>query len=84
MAAVVVDYDATEALAGCVASLLAEGVGQVVVVENGAPEGARVALAEAAPGGGVPVVVPGRNVGYGAGANRGVAAVAAGGGCVPA
>jgi N-acetylglucosaminyl-diphospho-decaprenol L-rhamnosyltransferase len=72
VAGVVVDYDAGQVLAGCVTSLLAEGVGQVVVVENGAADGARAAL-EAA-GLAVPVVVPGHNVGYGAGANRGMAA----------
>ena len=34
--AVVVDYDAGDVLAACVGSLLDEGVGRVVVVENGA------------------------------------------------
>ena len=72
VAAVVVDYEAGDVLAECVASLLAEKVGQVVVVENGAPDGARRVLDKA--GLAVPVVVPGRNVGYGAGANRGMAA----------
>ncbi len=81
VAAVVVDYDAGEVLARCVASLLADGVEQVVVVENGAADGARAALAAMAPAGPeaqatpVAVVAPGRNVGYGAGANRGMAAL---------
>jgi N-acetylglucosaminyl-diphospho-decaprenol L-rhamnosyltransferase len=69
--AVVVDYEAGPVLAEGVASLLAEGVG-VVVVENGGPDGARLALARA--GLEVPVVATGRNLGYGAGANRGLAA----------
>ncbi|MGH9091369.1 MAG: glycosyltransferase [Acidimicrobiales bacterium] len=72
VAAVVVDYCAGDVLAACVASLLDERVGRVVVVENGPGDGARAALA--ASGLAVPVVVPGRNLGYGAGANRGMAA----------
>jgi N-acetylglucosaminyl-diphospho-decaprenol L-rhamnosyltransferase len=73
--AVVVDYDAGPVLAGCVRSLLDEGVGGVVVVDNGPSDGARSVLQ--ASGLSVPVVVPGRNVGYGAGANRGIAATGA-------
>jgi len=69
VAAVVVDYDAGEVLGACVRSLLDEGVRQVVVVENGDPRRARPALEGLT----VPLVVPGRNLGYGAGANRGVA-----------
>jgi len=78
---VVVDYDAGEVLERCVASLLADGVEQVVVVENGAADGARAALAATTPAGPeaqvtpVAVVAPGRNIGYGAGANRGIAAL---------
>ena len=74
LAAVVVDYEAGPVLAECVASLRAEGVDEVVVVENGWPEAARRSLAEA--GIDVPVLVTGRNLGYGAGANRGIAATA--------
>jgi N-acetylglucosaminyl-diphospho-decaprenol L-rhamnosyltransferase len=73
--AVVVDYDAGAVLAACVASLHDDGVDRVVVVENGGPDGARTAL-EAA-GLQAPVVATGRNLGYGAGANRGVAACGA-------
>lgn len=69
VAAVVVDYNAGAVLGSCVASLLDDGVRQVVVVENGDPQGARSAL----DGLTVPLVVPGRNLGYGAGANRGIA-----------
>ncbi len=73
VAAVVVDYEAADVLADCVGSLLAEQVGRVVVVENGTAEAARAALAAA--GLSVPLLVTGRNLGYGAGANRGVAAL---------
>ena len=72
VAGVVVDYAAGPVLAECVASLLADGVDEVVVVENGDSSGARRVLDEA--GMAVPVVASGRNLGYGAGANRGVAA----------
>jgi N-acetylglucosaminyl-diphospho-decaprenol L-rhamnosyltransferase len=74
VAAVVVDYEAADVLAGCVGSLLADRVAEVVVVENGAPEEARRALHRA--GLEVPFVVTGHNLGYGAGANRGIAALA--------
>jgi N-acetylglucosaminyl-diphospho-decaprenol L-rhamnosyltransferase len=70
VAAVVVDYDAGDVLGECVRSLLDDGVGQVVVVENGDASTARRALDGLA----VPLVVTGRNLGYGAGANRGIAA----------
>ncbi len=72
IAAVVVDYDAGPVLADCVASLRGDGLEGVVVVETGGPDGARTALEEA--GLEAPVVATGRNLGYGAGANRGVAA----------
>ncbi len=71
VAAVVVDYRAGSVLADCVGSLRAEGIGQIVVVENGDPSAASRALP---PAWGTPVVHPGRNLGYGAGVNRGVAA----------
>jgi N-acetylglucosaminyl-diphospho-decaprenol L-rhamnosyltransferase len=74
--AVVVDYDTGDAVVACAESLLAEPVGPVVVVENGDPEAARAALEGAGLADRVPLVVPGRNLGYGAGANRGVAATA--------
>lgn len=72
VAAVVVDYDAGGVLAECVRSLLAEGARRVVVVENGDPATARAALEPA--GISLPLLVTGRNLGYGAGANRGMAA----------
>jgi N-acetylglucosaminyl-diphospho-decaprenol L-rhamnosyltransferase len=72
--AVVVDYDAPESLEACLVSLRRDGVGEIVVVENGDPGPARRvvgALGEA-----VDLVATGRNVGYGAGANRGFSAAA--------
>jgi N-acetylglucosaminyl-diphospho-decaprenol L-rhamnosyltransferase len=72
--AVVVDYDAGPILLDCLDSLDADGVAQIVVVENGDAVRARVVLA-ASPHAAVPLVDTGRNVGYGAGANRGIAAL---------
>ncbi len=77
--AVVVDHDAGPLLDGCVRSILDDGGAPVVVVENGAPGSAGVALAEllaARPVPPVHIVRPGRNVGFGAGVNRGLAALA--------
>jgi N-acetylglucosaminyl-diphospho-decaprenol L-rhamnosyltransferase len=82
ISAVVVDHDAGALLEGCVRSLLADGASPVVVVENGAPGSAAAALEgllgetkarAAAP---VHLVRPGRNLGFGAGVNRGLAALA--------
>ena len=80
IAAVVVDHDAGPLLEGCVRSLLTEGA-TVVVVENGAAGSAAAALRgisdarpEPPP---VRIVRPGCNVGFGAGVNRGLAALAA-------
>ena len=77
--AVVVDHDAGPQLEACLRSVLEDGAQQVVVVENGAPGSVDRALAalsaerSTAP---VRVVRPGKNLGYGAGANRGLAALA--------
>jgi N-acetylglucosaminyl-diphospho-decaprenol L-rhamnosyltransferase len=71
VAAVVVDFNAGEVLARCVASLLAEGCATVVVVENGDAGGARAILEGASLD--ATVVEPPRNLGYGAGANAGMA-----------
>ena len=77
--AVVVDHDAGPLLEGCVRSLLENGASPVVVVENGAAGSAAAAL-EDLPGGpsaqSVEFVRPGRNLGFGAGVNRGLAALA--------
>ena len=71
--AVVVDYEAGEDLFRCVSSLLADGIDEIVVVENGSTGSSTAALGELA--GSVTLLVPGRNLGFGAGVNRGVAAL---------
>ncbi len=73
-AAVVVNHDAGEALAACVASLDDEGATPVVVVDNGSQDGSLAQLERLRPA--TRVVQTGRNLGYGAGANRGIAATA--------
>ena len=72
-AAVVVDYNVGGVLAGCVASLLEEGITTIVVVENGERGSVAAALGDLA--GAVEILVPGENLGFGAGVNRGVAAL---------
>lgn len=74
-AAVVVNYESGPSLAGCLADLRAAGVAELVVVDNGSSDGSLAGATEAVAG--VGVVVPGRNLGYGAAANRGVAASSA-------
>lgn len=69
--AVVVNHDAGEALVTCVASLRAEGVDDVVVVDNASNDDSIERLAKADPD--VRVIRSGRNLGYGSGANRGIA-----------
>jgi len=80
IAAVVVDHDTGPLLLGCVQSLLDDGASRVVVVENGA-EGSAITALESLlgqPAGmAVTVVQPKRNLGFGAGVNRGLAALAA-------
>ena len=71
-AAVVVNYESGPALARCVADLAAPGLAELVVVDNGSTDGSLAAAVAAVPG--LDVVVPGRNLGYGAAVNRGVAA----------
>jgi N-acetylglucosaminyl-diphospho-decaprenol L-rhamnosyltransferase len=70
VAAVIVDFHAGRALADCVDSLHANGVTDIVVVENGEEGSTLPALS----GQHVVLVVPKLNLGYGRGVNRGVAA----------
>lgn len=80
IAAVVVDHDAGPLLEGAVRSFLADGAAPVVVVENGEPGSTEAALAgvlDEPTASEVRIVRPGRNVGYGGGVNRGLAALAA-------
>jgi len=77
--AIVVDHDAGPLLEGCVRSLLENGASPIVVVENGAVGSAAGALEDPPVGpnaASVQLVRPGRNVGFGAGVNRGLAALA--------
>ena len=77
--AVVVDHEAGSLLADCVRSILSERVAPVIVVENGAlgsSDAALVDLLAEDPTRPVRVVHPGRNLGFGAGVNRGLAALA--------
>ncbi len=76
---IVVDHDAGPLLEGCVRSLLENGASPIVVVENGAAGSAAAALEDPPVGPNaesVLLVRPGRNVGFGAGVNRGLAALA--------
>ena len=75
IATVVVDHDTGPLLQRCVASLLDDGAQSVIVVENGTPRSVEDALDGAIPSQ-VSVVRPGRNLGFGAGVNRGLAALA--------
>lgn len=74
VSAVVVNYNARDHLLECVRSLRAEGVDEVVVADSASADGSREALAAADPA--ARFVPVGANLGYGAGANRGVAAAA--------
>jgi N-acetylglucosaminyl-diphospho-decaprenol L-rhamnosyltransferase len=70
VAAVVVSYNTRDHLGRCLASLSADGVDDVVVVDNGSTDGSR-AVAEA---GGARWVETGANVGYGRAVNAGSSA----------
>lgn len=63
------NYDAGGALAECVASLRREGAAEIVVVDNDSTDDSLSRLAASDPD--VDVVSPGRNLGYGGGANFG-------------
>ncbi|HEX3839782.1 MAG TPA: glycosyltransferase family 2 protein [Acidimicrobiales bacterium] len=72
VAVVVVNYESGSVLASCVASLEQEGPAELVVVDNGSTDGSVDELQRQVPD--VDVLDPGQNLGYGAAANRGVAA----------
>ncbi len=73
VAGIVVDFRAGEHLARAVDSMLADGIDDVVVVDNFGGGASRVALGDL--GDRIVLVEPGRNLGMGAGTNRGLAAV---------
>ena len=73
--AVVVNYEAGDALLGCVETLLADtsaGPVEVIVVDNGSTDGSVQRLERAIPH--ISVIVTGKNLGYAGAANRGIAA----------
>jgi N-acetylglucosaminyl-diphospho-decaprenol L-rhamnosyltransferase len=72
--AVVVSFNSAADLPECLDSVRAAGVGRVCVVENGDPGPTRSVVAGRD---GVALVEPGANLGFGPGANFGVAGVAA-------
>jgi N-acetylglucosaminyl-diphospho-decaprenol L-rhamnosyltransferase len=69
--AVVVNYNARDELVACVRSLRADGVADIIVVDNGSVDGSAAALAAADPE--ARFVETGANLGYGGGVNRGLA-----------
>jgi N-acetylglucosaminyl-diphospho-decaprenol L-rhamnosyltransferase len=76
--AIVVDHDVGPLLSRCLSSLFDDGVARIVVVENGANGSVERTLRDASDHllEQVHVVRPGRNLGYGAGVNRGLAVLA--------
>jgi N-acetylglucosaminyl-diphospho-decaprenol L-rhamnosyltransferase len=74
VAAVVVNYNAGSSLSDCVASLAAEGVGEIVVVDNASVDTSMVDLAKGWPA--AKQILSRRNLGYGGGANLGAQATA--------
>jgi len=67
-----VNYESGPALLQCVEDWKADGASEVVIVDNGSRDGSVDRVRARFPD--LEVVVPGRNLGYGAAANRGVAA----------
>jgi N-acetylglucosaminyl-diphospho-decaprenol L-rhamnosyltransferase len=72
VAVVIVNYESGSALLACVEGWTADGAAEVVVVDNGSRDGSVDRVRTRFPD--LKVVTPGRNLGYGAAANRGVAA----------
>ena len=75
MAVVIVNYESGAALLQCVEGWQADGASEVVIVDNGSGDGSVDRVRVRYPD--LTVVVPGRNLGYGSAANRGVAATTA-------
>jgi N-acetylglucosaminyl-diphospho-decaprenol L-rhamnosyltransferase len=69
LSAVIVSYNVRDLLLQCIASLRADGIEHIVVVDNASSDGS----ADAARAAGVEVVALDANLGFGSGANRGVA-----------
>lgn len=74
-AAVIVNYNAGPALAGCVTSVLDEGPEEIVVVDNDSSDGSAEELRRIFPD--VTLVAAGQNLGYARAANLGIAATRA-------
>ena len=70
---VIVDFKSGDHLVGAIDSVVASGVVDLVVVDNAADGSTRRTLGDKSAH--VVLVEPGRNLGFGAGANRGVAAL---------
>ena len=71
-AVVIVNYESGPALLQCVEDWRSDGATDLVIVDNGSGDGSVELVRSRYPD--LEVVVPGRNLGYGAAANRGVAA----------
>jgi N-acetylglucosaminyl-diphospho-decaprenol L-rhamnosyltransferase len=71
VSAVVVNYNAKDELLTCIANLFGEGLGMVLVADNGSSDGSARTLAEHFPA--VKCVPTGANLGYGTAANIGAA-----------
>ena len=71
VSAVIVSYNVRDLLVQCIASLRADGVQRIVVVDNASRDGSAAAARAAGPD--IEVIALDRNIGFGAGANAGVA-----------
>jgi len=75
VAVVIVNYESGDALLQCLEDWQADGAAEVVIVDNGSEDGSVDRIRAHHPD--LDIVVPGRNLGYGSAANRGVAATTA-------
>jgi N-acetylglucosaminyl-diphospho-decaprenol L-rhamnosyltransferase len=71
VSAVIVSYNVRDLLLRCIASLRADGITDIVVVDNASRDGSAQAVADHEPD--VTLLSLDTNLGFGAGANRGVA-----------